>query len=135
MICTSGPTAPSSELDGFLLSDVGIEPNGMPLTVLSLLARMGVDPWNEAERLSILPNELAISWMAIAISRSPPFSWKHSDVTTLASHLVDRLPAHSRDPQFGTSISTGLETVPPWALMVVFYVIISVSMILFLAIA
>ena len=133
MTCTSGPTVPSSELEGFLLSDVGIQPNGMPLTVLSLLARMGVDPWGEAERLSVLPNESAVSWMAIAISRSPPCSWKQSDVTTLASHLVDRLPAHSRDPQFETSISIGLEGVPVWALMIAFYVIISAFMILFLA--
>ena len=133
MTCTSGSTVPSSELDGFLLSDVGVQSNGMPLTVLSLLARMGVDPWREAERLSVLPSESAVSWMAAAISSSPPCSWKQSDVTTLASYLVDRLPARSRDPQFDTSISNGLEAVPLWAVMVAFYVAIGVFLFLLMA--
>ncbi len=124
----SGPTVLSPELEGFLLSDVGIQPNGMPLTVLSLLARMGVDPWGEAERLSVLPNESAVSWMAAAISHSSPYSWKKSDVTALASHLVDRLPAHSHDPRFEISIANGLETIPVW--MVVLYVVISVFLFL-----
>lgn len=135
MASMGGSAFPSSELDGFLLSDIGIQPNGMPLTVLSLLARMGVDPWSEAERLSALPNESAVSWMATAISRSPPYAWKQSDVATLASRLVERLPAHSRDPQFEASISNGLEVVPVWTLMVVFYVMISVFLFLFLEMA
>lgn len=135
MIYAGGPTTSSSELEGFLLSDVGIQPNGMPLTVLSLLARMGVDPWSEAEHLSTLSNESAVSWMAIAINRSPPYSWEQSDVTALASHLVDRLPARSRGPQFDTSTSSGLEAIPVWVLMVVIYVIISAFLMLFLATA
>ena len=132
MASMSNSMLPSSELDGFLLSDVGIQPNGMPLTVLSLLARMGVDPWSEAERLSVLPNDSAVSWMARAISRSPSYSWKQPDVAALASRLVDRLPARSRNPQFETSISSGLETVPAWTLIVAFYVCVSVFLMLFL---
>src|SRR6185312_2515277 len=118
----------------FLLSNVGIQPNGMPLTVLSLLARMGVDPWSEAEHLSTLSNESAVSWMEMAINRSPPYSWKQSDVTALASHLVDRLPAHSRDTQFDSSILSGLEAVPAWVLMVVSYVIVGTLLVLLLAV-
>jgi hypothetical protein len=133
MTGTSGPAASSSELEDFLHSDIGVQPNGMPLTVLSLLARMGVDPWCEAERLSALPSESAASWMAAAISRSPAFSCKQSDVTTLASHLVDRLPAHARDSQFDASMSGGLNSVPVWVLMVAFYVIISTFVMVFLA--
>lgn len=86
------PAPPPSRLDGFLLSDVGAQPNGMPLTVLSMMARMGVDPWDDAECLSSLPNELAVSWMAAAIGRSSLYPWKQSDVTMLASRLIDRLP-------------------------------------------
>jgi hypothetical protein len=126
MACTSGPMASSSELEGFLLSEVGIQPNGMPLTVLSLFARMGLDPWSEAERLSTLPNESAVSWVAAAISRAPSYSLKQSDAATLASHLVDRLPAYSRDQPFETFGSTELGAAPVWTLMVVFYAVIGV---------
>jgi hypothetical protein len=38
-------TAQYSSLDGFLFADVGVEANGMMLTVLSTLARRGMDPW------------------------------------------------------------------------------------------
>jgi hypothetical protein len=34
---------------------VGVEANGMTLSVLSTLARRGMDPWQEAERLAKLP--------------------------------------------------------------------------------
>jgi hypothetical protein len=133
MTGTTGPAASSSELEDFLHSDIGVQPNGMPLTVLSLLARMGVDPWCEAERLSALPSESAASWMANAISRSPAFPCKQSEVTTLASRLVDRLPARARDSQFDASISGGLDSVPIWVLMVAFYVLISTFAMVFLA--
>ena len=36
------------EFDRFLYASVGDDNNGMPLTVLSALARMDVDPWEEA---------------------------------------------------------------------------------------
>ena len=132
MACTGGPAAPFGELESFLFSEVGIQQNGMPLTVLSLLARMGVDPWNEAKRLSVLPNKSAVSWMAITISRSSSYSSKQSDVTTLASHLVDRLPAYSRSPQLEISVSSSLGAIPVWTIMAVFYVVIGVFL-LFLA--
>ena len=135
MARTNCSTLPSSEMDGFLLSDVGIQPNGMPLTVLSMLARMGVDPWDEAECLSGLPNDLAVSWMAAAISRAPPYSWEQSDVAVLASRLIDRLPTHSHNPQPTAVLTDGLEAVPVWKLMMVFYVTIGIYLFVYLAIA
>ena len=36
------------EFDKFLYASVGNDNDGMPLTVLSALARMDVDPWEEA---------------------------------------------------------------------------------------
>ena len=37
-----------SDLNDFLFASVGDEQNGMPLSVLSALTRLGVDPWEEA---------------------------------------------------------------------------------------
>ena len=102
-----GPSARSpSRLDGFLLSDVGIQANGMPLSVLSMMARMGINPWEEAECLLLLPNELAVYWIAAAIGRSSVYPCKQSDVTMLASRLIDRLHVypHVNDPTPFTSV-------------------------------
>jgi len=37
-----------SELNAFLFAHLGEEENGLPLTVLSALTRLGADPWAEA---------------------------------------------------------------------------------------
>jgi hypothetical protein len=126
-------TFPQSGFDGFLLSNVAIQPNGMPLTVLSLFARMGMDPWSEAERLSIVPNELAVSWMAAAITRCPPNLWQRSDVTMLASDLVDRLPVYPHNAGFDGTVINGLEHAPVRTLMMLFYLAASMLLMLFLA--
>jgi len=46
--------------DPFLLASVGREENGMEISVLSALARLGLDPWEEAGRLAVLPKNTAI---------------------------------------------------------------------------
>ncbi len=48
----------NSGLEAFLLAEVGTEWNGSGLTVLSLLARLGKDPWAEAATWSKLPRAL-----------------------------------------------------------------------------
>jgi hypothetical protein len=53
-----------SDLNDFLFASVGDEQNGMPLSVLSALTRLGVDPWEEAARLAALPKALAVEAMA-----------------------------------------------------------------------
>jgi hypothetical protein len=40
------------DFDKFLFATVGEEINGIPLSVLSALMRLEIDPWNEARRLS-----------------------------------------------------------------------------------
>jgi hypothetical protein len=48
-----------SEFDNFLFTLLGEDRNGLPLSVVSLLARMNLDPWQEAGTLAILPAEAA----------------------------------------------------------------------------
>jgi hypothetical protein len=50
--------------DAFLFESLGVEDNGMDLSVLSALARAGVDPWAEAKRLAGLPRQAAVSAIA-----------------------------------------------------------------------
>jgi hypothetical protein len=57
------------EMDPFLFASVGEEVNGIPLSVLSALARLGVDPRDEATRLSHLTSKTAASQLARMFAR------------------------------------------------------------------
>ena len=55
----------NANLDPFLFASIGKEESGMSLSVASALARLGSDPWIEAERLAGKPNtELSRSFEA-----------------------------------------------------------------------
>ena len=87
-----------SEYNAFLFAAVGEEKVGLPLTVLTALSRLGVDPWQEAARLSDLPREKAARSFAVTIAKLPECDWKASDAETIAARLVDWLPARSASP-------------------------------------
>lgn len=103
---------PSPAIDQFLFENIGIEPNGMPLTVLSLLARAGVDLWAEAERLATLSNSAAVSSLAGLIERSPSLCRNQPDMIELAASLVARLDAQTSDGQRGTFVADDANAVP-----------------------
>jgi hypothetical protein len=85
-------TLPRSEFNEFLFASIGTEGNGMPLSVVSALARLEMDPWQEAARLSTLPRELAAPALDRLIRRLPPGSWSQTDTQTIAARLVELLP-------------------------------------------
>jgi hypothetical protein len=87
-----------SEYNAFLFAAVGEEKVGLPLTVLTALSRLGVDPWQEAARLSDLPREMAARAFAVTIAKLPEGDWKASDAETIAARLVDWLPSRSASP-------------------------------------
>jgi hypothetical protein len=81
-----------SEFNAFLFAPVGEEKTGLPLTVLSALSRLGIDPWGEAARLTSLPVDAAVQALSAAIARLPVGDWKLSDASTIAARLVVFLP-------------------------------------------
>lgn len=83
---------PHSELNGFLFADVGEEASGMKLSVLSTLARLGMDPWQEAARLARLPRKAAVDALARLIANLPNGLWSLPDATQIADRLVTLLP-------------------------------------------
>jgi len=64
----------------------------MVLTMLSALARCGVDPWGEAARLNDLPRDAATKRLALMISRLPRGQWAQSATGDIAARLVALLP-------------------------------------------
>ena len=67
--------------DAFLFESLGVQENGMDLSVLSALARAGVDPWAEAKRLTSLPRQAAVTAIL-----------KFTGDAETARRLVDLLP-------------------------------------------
>jgi len=80
-----------SEFDHFLYAAVGSERNEMPLTVLSALSRLDVDPWKVAAELSELPKESATHRLASLLDRLPG-GWAQTDAWDIAGRLIDLLP-------------------------------------------
>ncbi len=82
----------NSEFNDFLYAPIGDEENGMPLSVISALTRLGIDPWEQAARLSALPQALAASTLAPIIARLPGGLWGGSGAESIAARLVALLP-------------------------------------------
>jgi hypothetical protein len=60
-----------SKFDPFLFAPVGEEKNGMLLSVLSALARLDVDPWQEAATLTKMPAQEATLRLTSLLSSLP----------------------------------------------------------------
>ncbi len=82
--------ASRSELDAFLMAPVGEDSNnnGMQLSVLSALARQGIDPWEEAAGLSRLPSEAATRKLTSLIAALPDGPSRRLDPGTIAARLI-----------------------------------------------
>ena len=83
---------PRSEYGAFLFASIGEESNGMALSVVSALARLDFDPWQEAARLTDLPKHLAAEALGRLIGQLPDGRWNRSDSATIAAGLVELLP-------------------------------------------
>lgn len=102
----------------------------MILTALSALARLGVDPWDEATRLSELPPETATKRLTSIISGLPHGRWAASAAGDIAARLAALLPgkqaAAAQSP--ATAHQTGR---PSQAAMVMFLFIFLVNALAF----
>jgi hypothetical protein len=81
------------EYDRFLYASVGDDNNGMPLTILSALARVDVDPWEEASKLTRLPPESAATQLASLLGALRHTPVTDLDPARLAAPLIALLPA------------------------------------------
>ncbi len=103
-----------SALNPFLFAEVGIERNGSGLTVLSVLARLGHDPWVEAARWARLPKTALIDCLAASLIQMPLSPEALADAHLTASHLVSLLPAESRNLSQTRLDAIQASAVPRW---------------------
>jgi hypothetical protein len=87
-----------SDLNDFLFASVGEEQNGVTLSVVSALTRLGLDPWEEAARLTPLPKARAAEALATLIARLPICRRLSSDDLVISQRLVELLPDQKPAP-------------------------------------
>ena len=108
-------TLPRSRFNDFLFATIGTEHNGATLSVVSALARLEIDPWQEAARLSELPRERAAAALDGLIRRLPAGGWKQSEIRTIAARLIELLPRPDGAAQSGEAHAGGRTTTGPAA--------------------
>ncbi|WP_146208990.1 hypothetical protein [Azospirillum sp. TSO22-1] len=115
----------------FLSAPLWEEKNGSPLSVLSALARLDIDPWAEAARLATLPRDAAASALAVILRRLPEQQPETPDTVTTADRLVRLLPVGGsataiNSATAGRSRRTG--SIGPWLLLVLTAMLVAWAM-------
>ena len=80
------------EFENFLFAQIGADRNGMLLSVLSALARLDIDPSQEAARLAALPGEPRPGRLSSLIATLPDGASVHPDPAENAARLIALLP-------------------------------------------
>jgi hypothetical protein len=83
------------DLHNFLFAAVGEERNGIPLSMISALAQLDLDPWEEAGRLASLAKQEAVERLTALILRLPDLRRPSSEARQIAVGLIDVLPTHN----------------------------------------
>jgi hypothetical protein len=86
------PVFLGGEFDAFLFAPVGADAAGTSITLVSLLARLDLDPWDEAACLTRLPGAIATQKLAALISKFPEIPGLRLDSSTIAARLTALLP-------------------------------------------
>jgi len=84
------------EYSAFLYATICADANENPLSVLSAMARMNLDPWQEAANLAGLPVKAAASRLAsliVALPNRPPMQ---DEAGLVAARLITLLPQRGR---------------------------------------
>jgi hypothetical protein len=110
----------SSGFNDFLFALIGEQENETPLSVLSALARLDVDPWREAARLAQLPKDQAIQDLSSMIGRLCGGRWKISESNMISVRLVKLLPSRKKSNASASDIHVVLSV----ALMSVIFAVV-----------
>jgi hypothetical protein len=114
-----------SGLEAFLYADAGIEANGSMLTILSVLARLGKDPWTEAARWAALPKARVIDSLTQSLEEMPLAPSALAGARETAVRLVQLLPTNTQSLQLdnagrsatGTATATDTPKMMPITLL------------------
>jgi hypothetical protein len=130
---THSPSTSSlgSEFNAFLFASIDEGAFEAPLSVVSALARLDLDPWQEAAELTRLPKETAAQRLG-ALLTLPGGDPAHSDTRTIAMRLVGLLP-HPAGPAIGSSGPAGSRAsvhINPTVVMMLFMALSVITMVI-----
>jgi hypothetical protein len=112
MARTASSSLLSGDFDRFLFEPIGRDQNGMPLSVASTLARMGLDAWQEAATLAALPADTAVEKLTALFGASSDQSLMEPNRVTLVTRLIALLPPPAGTDAPSPTISTSSSRVP-----------------------
>ena len=92
---TSSPSVSylTPQFDDFLFARINEDSEATPLSVLSVLARLGVDPWEEAAKLARLERVSAAKRLVEFIAATPGAPTAYLSAKTVSDRLIDLLPS------------------------------------------
>ncbi len=82
----------ATEFNNFLFASIGSDRIGGQLSVVSALARLDLDPWDEARQLSQLSGDSASQKLTNWMSRFPELVYNFEDRNHTAKRLIALLP-------------------------------------------
>jgi len=130
---TGAISAFGSEFDAFLFAPIWDDHgNGMQLSVLSALARLNIDPWEEAARLALMSSEAATGKMAAWIAALAEGNPMRPDAGPIAVRLIALLPrgVNSTRRVGATKTFDPSSTVQFWPLPRVIIFVVSLALVL-----
>jgi hypothetical protein len=84
------------EYNAFLYAAIGADANGTVVSVLSAMARMNLDPWQETKDLAALSAKAATRRLASLIAAVPGGPSDPNEPALIAARLVKLLPSQTR---------------------------------------
>ena len=114
-----------TDYDNFLYAVV-VESDDVPITVVSMLTRLNLDPWLEAARLAQLPRQAAIDWLSGNIQRLKTHRILQHEAVELAGKLLERLPTREALVVHAIRQET-LDFSSMWLIFAIFFGMMAVS--------
>ena len=81
------------QFDDFLFACIDEGSDSTPLSVLSMLARLDIDPWEEAAKLARLPRAAAARRLVDFIAATPGAPSAYLNAKTVSDQLLNLLPS------------------------------------------
>lgn len=117
------------EFERFLYASVGEDRNGYGVTVLSTLARLGLDPWKEADELAKLGRDAAHARLGQQLSRFrdvPALGRDYESVARDLALLLPEIPPLRSVAWVGSSVAKGqlVSSRSIWAIFVILLILV-----------
>jgi hypothetical protein len=110
---------PGVEYNDFLFAPIGEDSNGMMVSVLSGLARLDIDPWQEAAQLAQATREVGTQRLVSLIGALRDTGSAYPDPPTIAARLIALLPKPDQSSNRSNDASNGVDRVKPWWIYVI----------------